>query len=54
MKHEYENIHDYEQEILERIEKENPFSDVQYSQHDILGEFIDRVIDRSLYIYKNR
>jgi hypothetical protein len=49
----FDELKVYENEILEKIEKENYFPSKNYEK-DPLGDFIDRVIDRSLFIYKNR
>lgn len=49
----YNNYKDYEGKIMDEIEKRELFNDVGTTE-DILGQFVDRVIDRSLYVYKNR
>lgn len=46
-------LKDFEEETLEKIKREDMFGDVQNGE-DVLGDFVDRVIERSLYIYKNR
>lgn len=51
---EFEEIKNYEHEVLEKIQRENMFSEVDYQKEDFLGDFIDRVIEGSLYIYRNR
>ena len=43
----------YEQKVLEKLEKEELVKDVGTTK-DIFGEFVDKVIERSLYLYKNR
>lgn len=50
----YENLKDYEEEVLEKIQKEDLFGDKYYGKEDIFGDFVDKVIERSLYIYRNR
>ncbi len=47
----------YEYEVLEKIKNEDMFSQVSENytnNRDHLGDFIDRVIERSLFIYKNK
>jgi hypothetical protein len=51
------DIKQYEKDILEKIKKDDMFSKVlndNAQNQDHLGDFIDRVIERSLYIYKNK
>ena len=51
----YGSMNQYESEVLEKIKNEDLFSEIsEDSQNDYLGEFVDRVIERSLYIYKNK
>jgi hypothetical protein len=46
-------LKDYETEMLQKIQQNDIFEYVP-GEEDYLGNFIDRVIDRSLYLYKNR
>ena len=48
-----EELYDYENDVLQKIDKEEMFSNIS-NKNDTLGEYIDRVIERSLYLYKNR
>lgn len=50
---EYEEYKIYEAKVLDKLAKEELYADVGTTK-DILGEFVDRVIERSLYLYKNR
>jgi hypothetical protein len=50
---EYEELKNYENEVLEKIQQDDLFADIGTTE-DMLGEFIDKVIDRSLYLYRNR
>lgn len=50
---EYEDYKIYEKNILEKIAKEEIYDNVGETK-DVLGEFVDKVIERSLYLYKNR
>ena len=50
---EYEEYKIYEAKVLDKLAKEELYADVG-STKDILGEFVDKVIERSLYLYKNR
>ena len=51
----YEHLKKYEKEVLRKINEEDLFDEANYKheKEDPLGDFIDRVIDGSLYIYKN-
>ena len=42
----------YEKEILNRMIDEELFGGIG-TRKEILGQFVDRVLDRSLYVYKN-
>ncbi len=44
----------YEAETLEKIQREDYFERVDPNEKDLIGDFADRVIERSLYIYRNR
>jgi hypothetical protein len=48
-----EELKDYESETLTKIQQNDIFEYIP-GDEDHLGNFIDRVIDRSLYLYKNR
>lgn len=50
---EYEDYKIYEKNILNKIAKEEIYDDIGETK-DVLGEFVDKVINRSLYLYKNR
>ena len=52
-KYEYSDYKQYEKKILNNMIDEDLFDDVGTSK-DILGSFVDRVLNRSLYLYKNR
>ena len=52
-KYGYSDYKEYEKQILNKMIDEDLFDDVGTSK-DILGSFVDKVIDRSLYLYKNR
>jgi hypothetical protein len=49
----YEEYKIYEQKVMDKLAKEELYADVGNTR-DLLGEFVDRVIERSLYLYKNR
>ena len=49
----YSEYRDYEKQILNRMMDEELFGEVGTTK-DILGSFVDKVLDRSLYIYRNR
>ena len=49
----YAEYRDYEKQILNRMMDEELFGEVGTTK-DILGSFVDKVLDRSLYIYRNR
>ena len=53
--HDYDskNYREYEKQILNNMMNEELFGDVGTSK-EILGEFVDKVLHRSLYLYKNR
>lgn len=44
----------YEDEIFEKINNEDIFEQINYQKEDVLGDFIDRVIEGSLYVYRNK
>ena len=52
-KHDYTNYKEYEKEILNNMMEDQLFEGIG-TRKDILGEFVDRVLDRSLYVYRNR
>ena len=49
----YSDYKEYEKQILNRMMDEELFGEVGTTK-DILGTFVDKVLDRSLYIYRNR
>ncbi len=50
---EYETLREYEMKILQNINNNKVFEDIPETK-DILGDFLDKVIGRSMYLYKNR
>ena len=52
-KYDYTDYKEYEKQILNKMMDEELFGDVGTTK-DILGSFVDKVLDRSLYLYKNR
>ena len=52
-KNDYTNYKQYEKEILKNMMDDQLFYGIG-TRKDILGEFVDKVLERSLYIYKNR
>ena len=52
-KNDYTNYRDYEKKILSDMMDEQLFAGIGTTK-DILGTFVDRVLDRSLYVYRNR
>ena len=49
----YSDYKEYEKQILNRMMDEELFGEVGTTK-GILGTFVDKVLDRSLYIYRNR
>ena len=49
----YTNYKEYEKQILSNMMDDQLFEGIGTRQ-DILGEFVDKVLDRSLYVYRNR
>ena len=49
----YSEYKEYDKQILNRMMDEELFGEVGTTK-DILGTFVDKVLDRSLYIYRNR
>ena len=49
----YSDYKEYEKQILNRMMDEELFGEVGTTK-DILGTFVDKVLDRSLYVYRNR
>lgn len=47
-------LSNYESEVLDKIKKEEMLDYVYSAEKDHLGDYIDDVIERSLYIYKNK
>ena len=52
-KPDYTNYKEYEKQILSNMMDDQLFEGIGTRQ-DILGEFVDKVLDRSLYVYRNR
>ena len=49
----FEEFNQFEKRTLKQIYDEQTFKDVPETK-DILGDFVDRVIVRSMYLYNNR
>ena len=49
----YSEYREYEKQILNKMMDEELFGEVGTTK-DILGKFVDKVLDRSLYLYRNR
>ncbi len=49
----FEEFKEFEKKTLKQIYDEQTFKDVPETK-DILGDFVDRVIVRSMYLYNNR
>ena len=49
----YDNYKDYEKKLLNSMIDDQLFEGIGTSK-DILGKFVDRVLERSLYVYRNR
>ena len=52
-KYDYTNYRDYEKKILSNMMDDQLFGGIGTTK-DILGTFVDKVLDRSLYVYRNR
>ena len=52
-KYDYTDYKEYEKKILSNMMDDQLFAGIGTSK-DILGEFVDKVLDRSLYVYRNR
>jgi len=50
---EWEEFKNFEKRTLNKIYEEKIFKDIPDTK-DILGDFLDRVIGRSMYLYNNR
>jgi len=46
-------LKEFEIETFEKIKDYDLFYDIP-SNKDLLGDFVDKIIDRSVYMYKNR
>jgi len=44
----------FEKETLDKMQEGNYYENVDFNQVDYIGEFADRVLERSLYLYKHR
>ena len=51
--HNYSEYRDYEKKLLNKMIEEELLGKVGTTK-DILGDFVDRVLERSLYLYRNR
>ena len=52
-KYDYIEYKEYEKKILNNMMDDQLFDGIGTSK-DILGKFVDKVLERSLYVYKNR
>ena len=52
-KNDYINYKEYEKKILNNMIDDQLFDGIGTSK-DILGQFVDKVLERSLYVYRNR
>ena len=52
-KYDSSNYKDYEKKLLNSMIDDQLFEGIGTSK-DILGKFVDRVLERSLYVYRNR
>ncbi len=52
-KYDYTDYKEYEKQILKNMMDDQLFEGIG-TRKDILGQFVDKVLDRSLYVYKNR
>ena len=52
-KYDYTDYKEYEKKILGNMMDDQLFEGIGTSK-DILGEFVDKVLERSLYVYRNR
>ena len=52
-KYDYIDYKEYEKKILNNMMDDQLFDGIGTSK-DILGKFVDKVLERSLYVYKNR
>ena len=50
----YTNYKDYEKKILNKMMEEDQLFGGVGTSKDILGSFVDKVLERSLYVYRNR
>ena len=50
---EYEALKDLEADTMEKLRDYDLFSDIPCNK-DILGDFVDKLIDPSLYMYRNK
>ena len=51
--HHYSEYRDYEKKLLNQMLEEDLLGGVETTK-DILGDFVDKVLERSLYLYRNR
>ena len=49
----YSEYRDYEKQLLNKMLEEDLLGGVETTK-DILGNFVDKVLERSLYLYRNR
>ena len=52
-KYDYTDYKEYEKQILKNMMDDQLFEGIG-TRKDILGQFVDKVLNRSLYLYKNR
>jgi len=49
----FNSLREYEKHVLYDFNKDQVFEDIP-DTNDILGNFLDKVVGRSMYVYKNR
>ena len=49
-----DELREYESEVLDKLKNDDLFGELSFKKEDVFGSLIDRVIDVSLYLYKNR
>jgi len=53
-KKENDEMKQNEKETLEKIKREDYYERVHYDKLDLIGDLAGRVLERSLYLYRNR
>jgi hypothetical protein len=49
----FNSLKEYEKQVLENLNNDQIFEEIP-DTNQILGNFLDRVLRRSMYVYKNR